>query len=292
MPLPQTKPRASCSRGVRVPPSAERPGAQERAQVRRLQGHVHQGQGVLQALARGQGALPPTRRLPTRLPPTRLPPTRRSHLGPWRPEAARARAAVGAAARMLHPYTTPQPPCSVQCAAPRYHGRSCWREAMGSLPSRCNAPARWADLRPAARRRRSRPSRRPSPRRRRRPRSPRPPPRRRAPPRSPPPPRRRPRRRRPARPARHPARSPAEAPVPSLPPLLTPTFTLHPEQTVKKSTKPGAAKKKPATKKKPAAKKPAGPKKTIAKKAPAKKAAPKKKPAKKSPKKKAAPKKK
>ena len=82
LPLPQTKPRASCSRGVRVPPSAERPGAQERAQVRRLQGHVHQGQGVLQALARGQGALPPTRRLPTRLPPTRLPP---------RPKAARSR---------------------------------------------------------------------------------------------------------------------------------------------------------------------------------------------------------
>ena len=206
MPLPQTKPRASCSRGVRVPPSAERPGAQERAQVRRLQGHVHQGQGVLQALARGQGALPPTRRLPTRRLPTRLPPTRRSRPGPWRPEAARARAAVGAAARMLHPYTTPQPPFSVQCAAPRYHGRSCWREAMGSLPSRCNAPARWADLRPAARRRRSRPSRRPSPRRRRRPRSPRPPPRRRAPPRSPAPPRRRPRRRHP-RPPRPPPRA-------------------------------------------------------------------------------------
>ena len=48
----------------RAPPCAERPGAQERAQVRRLQGHVNQGQGVLQALARGQGALPPTRRTP------------------------------------------------------------------------------------------------------------------------------------------------------------------------------------------------------------------------------------
>ena len=81
------KPRASCSRGTRVPPSAERPGAQERAQVRRLQGHVHQGQGVLQALARGQGALPPTRLPPTRLLPTRLPPTRL----PPRPKAARSR---------------------------------------------------------------------------------------------------------------------------------------------------------------------------------------------------------
>ena len=71
LPLPQTKTTHKRSHGARVPPSAERPGAQERAQVRRLQGHVHQGQGVLQALARGQGALPPTRLPPTRLPPTR-----------------------------------------------------------------------------------------------------------------------------------------------------------------------------------------------------------------------------
>ena len=232
--------------------------------------------------SRPPGACPPGSR-------HRLPPTRRSHPGPWRPEAARARAAVGAAARMLHPHTTAQPPFSVQCAAPRYHGRSCWREAWGpsragamrphagltcALPRAAEEVARQEDHRQEedggqeAQGRRQEEERRQEARRRQEDDQ------------------------EEGTPARHPARSPAEAPVPSLPPLLTPTFTLHPEQTVKKSTKPGAAKKKPATKKKPAAKKPAGPKKTIAKKSPAKKAAPKKKPAKKSPKKKAAPKKK
>ena len=55
---PRTRATRALTRRARA--AAERPGAQERAQVRRLQGHVHQGQGVLQALTRGQGELPPT----------------------------------------------------------------------------------------------------------------------------------------------------------------------------------------------------------------------------------------